>query len=274
MAPKNASNALCAACILNHSMTNAKNVYALMLALVIVLSGCFGATSDESDAQDSGSDDREQTDDSQDIDREDVDREEEHQARTWYTSGGDYATTWTDELGVASGSERCMEWGPSYDSQTGEYLGEECRRYGLPTQASDWNVTECTDLGGTPYWSNLEIYNNSDNDGNNSTNYAYRWAPSCIDIPILSINTSSGEALIVYQWTSGPKITTTCNDVSITSTPHSVGTYNGQESAIFPGSAMDCTHELTRSMQYRGDSLPNYSLWSIVYAIQDVTVVE
>ena len=44
-------------------MTNAKNVYALMLALVIVLSGCFGATSDESDAQDSESNDREQTDD-------------------------------------------------------------------------------------------------------------------------------------------------------------------------------------------------------------------
>ena len=42
-------------------MTNAKNVYALMLALVIVLSGCFGANSDESDAQDSGSDENENT---------------------------------------------------------------------------------------------------------------------------------------------------------------------------------------------------------------------
>jgi hypothetical protein len=35
-------------------MTAAKNVYALMLALIIVLSGCFGATTDDSDAQDSG----------------------------------------------------------------------------------------------------------------------------------------------------------------------------------------------------------------------------
>ena len=34
-------------------MTNAKNVYALMLALVIVLSGCFGNTTPETDAQDS-----------------------------------------------------------------------------------------------------------------------------------------------------------------------------------------------------------------------------
>ena len=51
---------------------NAKNVYALMLALVIVLSGCFGATSDESDAQDSESNDREQTDDREDVDREEM----------------------------------------------------------------------------------------------------------------------------------------------------------------------------------------------------------
>ena len=32
-------------------MTAAKNVYALMLALVIVLSGCFGNTADDTDAQ-------------------------------------------------------------------------------------------------------------------------------------------------------------------------------------------------------------------------------
>ena len=37
-------------------MTAAKNVYALMLALVIVLSGCFGMAGDDGDAQDSGSD--------------------------------------------------------------------------------------------------------------------------------------------------------------------------------------------------------------------------
>jgi hypothetical protein len=46
--------ALWPAFILNNSMTAAKNVYALMLALIIVLSGCFGATTDDSDAQDSG----------------------------------------------------------------------------------------------------------------------------------------------------------------------------------------------------------------------------
>ena len=47
-------------------MTNAKNVYALMLALVIVLSGCFGNTTTETDAQDSESDDRDREDDAGD----------------------------------------------------------------------------------------------------------------------------------------------------------------------------------------------------------------
>ena len=35
-------------------MTATKNVYALMLTLVIVLSGCFGMAGDDSDAQDGG----------------------------------------------------------------------------------------------------------------------------------------------------------------------------------------------------------------------------
>ncbi len=74
---------LSSAFILSSSMTNAKSVYVLMLALIIVLSGCFGATTDDSDAQDSGTDDREQTDDPEDIDREDVDRIR----GIWYVSG-------------------------------------------------------------------------------------------------------------------------------------------------------------------------------------------
>ena len=96
-------------------MTNAKNVYALMLALVIVLSGCFGATSDESDAQDSESNDREQTDDSEDMDREDVDREDEDREDydrirgIWYVSG---ITNHTCNPQNATSETEARQWSP------------------------------------------------------------------------------------------------------------------------------------------------------------------
>jgi len=250
-------------------------IFVLLLVVLLPMSGCFdgGGVGEAEGAQDSDSTDDGGTS-TGGVPTSPTNSNS--QERTWYSSGGTYATTWSDDLGVASGLERCMDWGPSYDSQTGEYLGEECRRYGLPTRASDWNVSECTDVGGTPYWYNLETYNNSEGDNsseNDSTNYAYRWAPVCIDIPVLTISTNSGEALIFYQFTSGPQIKTTCDGASVMSTPQYVGTYNGQESSIAPGSAMNCTHELTRTMQYQGNAPTDFSIWSVVYAIQDVTVV-
>ena len=72
-------------------MTAAKNVYALMLALVIVLSGCFGMTGDESDAQDSGSDEN-----VNDMGDESDHAHDDGQERTWYTSGGTYPVEWID----------------------------------------------------------------------------------------------------------------------------------------------------------------------------------
>ena len=42
--------------ILSSSMTNAKNVYVLLLALIIVLSGCFGNAADDVDADDDDDD--------------------------------------------------------------------------------------------------------------------------------------------------------------------------------------------------------------------------
>jgi hypothetical protein len=53
-------------------MTAAKNVYALMLALVIVLSGCFGNTADDTDAQ-----------------------EPSDSAVAWFSTGGVIDTEWS-----------------------------------------------------------------------------------------------------------------------------------------------------------------------------------
>ena len=243
-------------------------IFVLLLVILLPMSGCFdGAVGDAE-----GTDDASENGDTSGGDGTSTGTASSTQERTWYSSGGTFAATWSDGSEVGSGSQKCMEWGPSYDPQTGDYLGEECRRYGYPDRASDWNVTECTDVGGTPFWYQLSSYEHHDGDNNSSTNYAYRWAPNCIDIPLATINTVSGEALIIYQW-NGASLTTTCNGVRA-SNPYlsSVGGTSGLESVVVQGSAMDCTHEITRSMPY-SDSAPNYAIWSVVYAIQDVTVV-
>ena len=251
-----------------HCFMKTDKIFVLLLVVLLPMTGCF----DDAVGDAEGTDEADGTSDTGNNGGTQAGDTANSQARTWYSSGDTYATTWTDGLGTQSGSERCMEWGPSYDSQTGEYIGEECRRYGLPTMESDWNVSECTEVGGTPFWSSLDTYNNTDDDNNESTNYAYRWAPTCTDIPILTINTNSGEALIIYQWTNGPSFTSTCDGVSVGTSLYYLGGSAGQESIVITGSAMNCTHELTRTMQY-GSSTPNFSIWSIVYAIQDTTVV-
>jgi len=263
-------------------MTNAKNVYALMLALVIVLSGCFGATSDESDAQDSESNDRE------DMDREDIDREDEdRQARTWYSSAGIYQTYWDDgqysgnfydNNGTAvsandssdeddfsyryitSNSQRCLGFGQYYDSSTGELLGERCIEWGYPESASDWNVTDCTDNGGEIFWSQ-DVETNP---------YNYRYAPYC-RMAFTTINSTAGEALLIYEW-SGFSIDSTCDGVSVSTSSSSL---SGKEYVIAPGTALECSHEIYTTLSYTADEdrFDSQSIWSIVYAIQDTTVV-
>ena len=263
-------------------MTNAKNVYALMLALVIVLSGCFGATSDESDAQDSESNDREQTDDREDMDREDVDREEERQARTWYSSAGIYQTYWDDGqytgyysvLGedcennsndcdyrqISSQSQRCLDFGPYYDSSTGELLGQRCNEWDYPESASDWNVTDCTDNGGEIIW-------HADAEEND---YYYRHAPTC-KMTFATINSTAGEALLIYEW-YGFSIASTCDGVSVST---SASYLSGKEYVIAPGTALECSHEIYKILTYTAYdyNFDSQSIWSIVYAIQDTTVI-
>ena len=236
-------------------MTNAKNVYALMLALVIVLSGCFGATSDESDAQDSESNDREQTDDREDMDREDVDREEERQERTWYTSGGTYNAYW-DDPNVDDDRRYCTGWSSQYNSSTGEFIGEFCDGYETATNIDDYNASHCESVGGV-----LE------------ESFTYSpWTlggPDC-RLNFATINTTSGEVLMVYQLSNSITISTTCdgvtNENSVTSS-----SVAGKEFYIADGGAMDCSHNLWTDVYE--DDRTSLQIWSIVYAIQDTTVV-
>ena len=247
-------------------------IFVLLLVVLLPMSGCFdgGGVGEAEGAQDSDS-----TDDSGTSTGgvPTTPATSNSQERIWYSTGDTFESTWNDGLGVASSSERCMEYGPLYDSSTGEYLGEECKRYGLPNKESDWNVTNCTNVGGTPVWSNLASYNDSDEDNDPLTNYGYRWAPTCTDITMFSIQTQPGEALLLYQKFGTGTWTTTCDGVS-TSLPYyglPGGAY-GNEYLVVQGSSMLCTHEMVRSMSFNHES-PTMDMWSIVYAIQDVTIV-
>ena len=255
-------------------------IFVLLLVILLPMSGCFdGAVGDAE-----GTDDASENGETSGGEGTSTGTSTSSQERTWFSSGGTFATTWSDGSGLSSSAQRCMEWGPSYDPQTGAYLGEECRRYGYADRASDWNVTECTDVGGTPVWAGVPDLSNQNSNSSQSnqtesgnstgeyTHYNYRYAPYCMDIPLATINTSSGEALIIYQW-AGASLTTTCNGVEAANPNlYYLGGQQGVESMIVQGSAMDCTHEITRMMYYDSDPA-DYAIWSVVYAIQDVTVV-
>jgi len=243
-------------------MTAAKNVYALMLALVIVLSGCFGMTGNDSDAQDSGTD---ENDDEMDggSDHDDDD----DQDRTWYTSGGTYPVEWIDPSFAVSGGWGCIDWGPSYDPDTGEYLGETCREEGYRNSASQWNLSACIDAGGLVLWTNVPA---EATENNSSTHSAFRYAPSC-KIEFSTINTASGEVLLIYQWDEF-YLETTCGGVPAAAYPSSL---SGKEYYVVTGGAMDCQHILYKTISYSDnyDESEEMTIWSVVYAIQDATVV-
>ena len=258
-------------------------IFVLLLVILLPMSGCFdGAVGDAEgtdDATEGGSDAGDST------------TSESSQSRTWYSSGGVYQTYWDDGQyrgyytnegvyigtsladisnnssdfddddyfyrSISSSSQRCLDWGPYYNSSTGDLLGERCNEWGYPSSESGWDLTDCTDNGGEINWWN-----------------GYRTAPYC-RISFATINSSVGEALLIYEINS-VTITTTCNGV-VASSITSVSSYNaGKEYKIVPGSALSCVHEITYTQDY--DRLSYYDpndmdIWSVVYAIQDTVVV-
>ena len=241
-------------------------IFVLLLVVLLPLTGCFGGggVGEAEGAQDSTSEDGANTNPSDDSPTSPA----AVQSRTWFSSGGITDYYWQDGQNIDSGQQRCIDYGPTYDSSTGEYLGEDCRETGYPTEMSDWNLTQCTDNGGTPLW-----------DTRYSGESVYRYAPRCLNV-FSTINTSAGEALLIYQ-ASGIDLRTTCDGLSTPAEYYIWGGYSGSnnygvtnEYSIVPGSALSCTHELYRTEPYIKSSGNNWQvMWSLVYAIQDTTVV-
>jgi len=187
----------------------------------------------------------------------------------WFSSGGEESPVWKDGQFVESGQSRCIEYGPTYDSSSGDYLGEECKEYGLPASELDWNLTDCTSNGGEILWD--YSYPSPDK---------FAFAPRCKKI-VKTISTEPGQALFVYQ-ASGFDLKSVCMN-SYAETPPQIydwDTYelnnyqiNGEYN-ILPGAALSCDHELFRIVDYSPNpaSYVQYA-WSIVYTIENTVIV-
>ena len=234
-----------------------------ILACLLILSGCLGSTIDDTEAaegDDSTSDGTTTIINNYYYNNTTTSDSSLSQDRTWYTSGGTFAAQWNDPNRDSSGYG-CDGWSPSYDSSTGEYLGEECDSYSNAdgSQLSDWNESNCTEMEGEliPGSSSSVMFGISD--------------PYC-KVEFTTINTSSGEVILIYQMDGGLSLSSSCGGVStISATDASL---TGREYWAVTGGAMDCSHTLYRDLT-RDISPETVSLdiWSIVYAIQDVTVV-
>ena len=257
-------------------------IFVLLLVILLPMSGCFDGAVGDAEGTDDATDGSSDTSDST--------TSESSQSRTWYSSGGVYQTYWDDgqyrgyynndngsyvgtslaEISnnssnfddddydyryMSSSSQRCLDWGPYYDSSTGDLLGERCNDWGYPSSESEWDLTDCTDNGGEIIW--RDEYNQ------------YQYAPTC-RMSFATINSSVGEALLIYEY-SGLSITSNCNGVDV-----NIGySLSGKEYLIAPGTALECSHELYKDISYTAYELQSetQSIWSIVYAIQDTTVV-
>ena len=233
-------------------------VFVLLMMVLLMMAGCFEATSttEAQEEQDSTSGD-DPTDSSTPNGGNTATNSQE---RVWYSSGGNYYSNWNDGQNINEGNyERCIDYGPTYDSTTGEYIGEDCRETAYPSEESHWNTSMCTDNDGTVRWIGYDY----DSD--------YRYAPDCLNV-FTTINTTAGEALIVYQ-ASGFKMRSTCNGISSPTDYSGYSFYSvSDEYNIVPNSAFDCSHELYRVIEFSNSDTDEY-LWSIVYAIQDTIVV-
>ena len=227
-------------------------IFVLLLVILLPMSGCFdGAVGDAEGTDDASSSGTTV------INNHYYNNTTNSQERVWYSTGDILDARWTDGQPYASGAQRCLEFGPSYDADTGEYLGEECKEMGIPSSAEDWNSTNCSGtlervLGGGPFGG-----------------YSWQYGPNC-DSVLATITTNSGEALIINE-IRGLTISSNCEGYNFTASPtHS---HNGEW--IVSGSAMNCTHNLIYSQYYTPSNSFTVveQLVSIVYAIQETTVV-
>ncbi len=235
-------------------------IFVLLLVVLLPMSGCFdgGGVGEAEGAQDSG-----EASETTVVNNyyNNSTTSSNSQERIWYTSGGTYHLQWNDANADSSG-RYCSDLREQYSSTDGSLIGTYCEEYSYYTDfMSEGNLSECTSRGGTA--TDYKTYMNSEN-------AAYdRYAPVC-KIEFVTINAPAGSALLLYE-AHGLQTAYECNGIGVSfSYSTSLGAY-GKEYVLAPGSALDCTLTLYKTMTYGESDIE--SIWSVVYAIQDTTVV-
>ena len=227
-------------------MNWSKNLYVFMLGSLIVFSGCFGTGTTDGE----GDDDAVGTT---------VINYYNNSTSTnepiWYTSGGTFAIYWDDPARDNQGYG-CDGWSAVYHSSNGTYSHDECDSWSHAENVHDWNETFCGGVLDSEWTRQPWIPASS-------------YSPRC-KVNFTTINTLSGEVLSIYQMDGSLTVSTTCGGVTTDSA--SDASLTGREYLIVTGGAMDCSHTLYRELSQSDDN-DAMDIWSIVYAIQDATVV-
>jgi hypothetical protein len=230
-------------------------IFVLLLVILLPMSGCFDGAVGDAEGTDDATDG---TTDGTTVINNYHNGSSGSQDRDWHTMGDIVSSRWTDGSDVSPNSQRCLEYGPSYDPDDGSYLGEECKRTGIPESEEDWDTTNCTGTITVGYTNTWGVPN-------------WGYGPNCEDIEFASITTNSGEALIIRELT-GMYVSSTCDGYTFWS---STNWDYGTELTV-AGSALNCTHSLVYSQSYStvdSDYVSSVMLLSLVYTIEDMTVV-
>ena len=209
-------------------------IFVLLLVILLPMSGCFdGAVGDAE-----GTDDASSGTTVINNYYNNTSTNSDLQERTWYSSGGTYQQFWNDDTSAQNGETNYF------------WNNDEMNGY---SNLSDWDLTGCEGQGGNAYFTRSYGGTGYERD------YIY------CDVTFATVNTMAGEALLIYE-ARALTIETTCENVTITTSSVIEGEFN-----IASGSSMDCQHRLYRTLSYgSGDSV---TFWSMVYAIQETTVV-
>ena len=98
-------------------------IFVLLLVILLPMSGCFDGAVGDAEGTD------EESEGTTVINNYYYNNSTDSQQRIWYSTSDIVDSRWTDGQPYSSGSQRCLEFGPSYDSDTGSILVKNVKKW-------------------------------------------------------------------------------------------------------------------------------------------------